>query len=67
MKLYEICFSPTGGTKKAADMLVNGLTGESQRSSQRQDERRIHAAIGLSSLPRGNQNFKDPRDSSGSP
>ena len=22
MKLYEICFSPTGGTKKAADMLA---------------------------------------------
>ena len=41
MKLYEICFSPTGGTKKAADMLANGLTGEIQRSSQRQDERAV--------------------------
>lgn len=30
MKLYEICFSPTGGTKKAADMLANGLTCEIQ-------------------------------------
>lgn len=30
MKLYEICFSPTGGTKKAADMLANGLDDESQ-------------------------------------
>lgn len=28
MKLYEICFSPTGGTKKAADMLAGGLAGE---------------------------------------
>ncbi len=28
MKLYEICFSPTGGTKKAADMLADKLTGE---------------------------------------
>lgn len=28
MKLYEICFSPTGGTKRAADMLASGLTGE---------------------------------------
>lgn len=28
MKIYEICFSPTGGTKAAADMLVKGLTGE---------------------------------------
>lgn len=28
MKLYEICFSPTGGTKKAADMLANGLADE---------------------------------------
>lgn len=30
MKLYEICFSPTGGTKKAADMLANGLADEPQ-------------------------------------
>ena len=28
MKLYEICFSPTGGTKKAASILLNGLGGE---------------------------------------
>lgn len=28
MKLYEIFFSPTGGTKKAADMLASGLAGE---------------------------------------
>ncbi len=26
MKLYEICFSPTGGTKKTADLLTEGLT-----------------------------------------
>lgn len=25
MKLYEICFSPTGGTKKAADILANEM------------------------------------------
>ena len=30
MKLYEIYFSPTGGTKRAADMLASGLTGEIQ-------------------------------------
>ena len=30
MKLYEICFSPTGGTKKAADMLANGLADDPQ-------------------------------------
>lgn len=30
MKLYEICFSPTGGTKKAADVLANGLCDDSQ-------------------------------------
>lgn len=30
MKLYEICFSPTGGTKKAADMLAEGLADEIQ-------------------------------------
>lgn len=28
MKLYEIFFSPTGGTKKAADLLCRGLEGE---------------------------------------
>ncbi len=28
MKLYEICFSPTGGTKKAADVLANELGQE---------------------------------------
>ncbi len=28
MKIYEICFSPTGGTKTSADMLTNRLTGE---------------------------------------
>lgn len=28
MKLYEITFSPTGGTQKAADLLVGGLSGE---------------------------------------
>ncbi len=30
MKLYEICFSPTGGTKKVADMLANSLTEKIQ-------------------------------------
>ncbi|MGI6008042.1 MAG: 4Fe-4S binding protein [Ruminococcus sp.] len=30
MKLYGICFSPTGGTKKTADMLAEGLNGEIQ-------------------------------------
>ena len=30
MKIYEICFSPTGGTKKAADMLVNEMKAEIQ-------------------------------------
>ena len=25
MELYEICFSPTGGTKKAADILAKEL------------------------------------------
>jgi ferredoxin len=30
MKLYEICFSPTGGTKKAADMFAHGLGDDSQ-------------------------------------
>ena len=28
MKLYEICFSPTGGTQKAADMLAHELAKE---------------------------------------
>ncbi len=28
MRLYEICFSPTGGTKKAADILAKELGGE---------------------------------------
>ena len=28
MKLYEICFSPAGGTKKVADLLVRALGGE---------------------------------------
>lgn len=28
MTLYEICFSPTGGTRKAADLLAAGLTGD---------------------------------------
>lgn len=28
MKIYEIYFSPTGGTKKVADSLAQGLTGE---------------------------------------
>ena len=28
MKLYEITFSPTGGTQKATDMLTNALGGE---------------------------------------
>ena len=26
MKIYELCFSPTGGTKKAADILAHGLS-----------------------------------------
>ena len=30
MKLYEICFSPTGGTRKVADMLAGGLADESR-------------------------------------
>ena len=30
MKLYEICFSPTGGTKKAADMLAEEIGTEIQ-------------------------------------
>ena len=30
MKFYEICFSPTGGTKKAADMLAEKLAEEIQ-------------------------------------
>ena len=28
MELYEICFSPTGGTRKVADMLAGGLADE---------------------------------------
>lgn len=28
MKLYEITFSPTGGTQKAADLLTEALEGE---------------------------------------
>ena len=28
MKFYEICFSPTGGTKKTADILTNVLTDQ---------------------------------------
>lgn len=28
MKVYEICFSPTGGTKKASDMLAKKISGE---------------------------------------
>lgn len=31
MKFYEICFSPTGGTKKAADILTNELNSEVQQ------------------------------------
>lgn len=30
MKLYEICFSPTGGTKKAADFLCDALGMETR-------------------------------------
>ena len=30
MKLYEICFSPTGGTKKAADILAGELAKETE-------------------------------------
>lgn len=30
MKLYEMCFSPTGGTSKAADMLAKALEAEIQ-------------------------------------
>ncbi len=28
MKLYKICFSPTGGTQRAADLLAQGLSDE---------------------------------------
>lgn len=28
MKIYEFCFSPTGGTKKVADILAGGLQGD---------------------------------------
>ena len=28
MKIYEIYFSPTGGTKKVCDILAEGLKGE---------------------------------------
>ena len=28
MKLWQIVFSPTGGTQKAADLLCGGLRGE---------------------------------------
>ena len=30
MKLYEIVFSPTGGTQRAADMLAKGIGGDAQ-------------------------------------
>ena len=30
MSVYEICFSPTGGTEKAADMLAKGLAEDIQ-------------------------------------
>ena len=30
MKIYEICFSPTGGTRKAADILAGELSTEIQ-------------------------------------
>ena len=30
MKLYEICFSPTGGTKKVADMIAKELSEDFQ-------------------------------------
>lgn len=30
MKVYNICFSPTGGTKKVADIVVNGLYEKSE-------------------------------------
>lgn len=30
MNMYEICFSPTGGTKKAADILTKALQGETR-------------------------------------
>ena len=30
MSVYEICFSPTGGTEKAADMLTKGLAEDIQ-------------------------------------
>ena len=29
MKIYEICFSPTGGTKKVSSLLTSALEGES--------------------------------------
>ena len=30
MKVYQISFSPTGGTKKVADILTNVLGGETE-------------------------------------
>ena len=31
MKLYELCFSPTGGTRKVTDILAGGLADRIER------------------------------------
>ena len=35
---YEICFSPTGGTKKISTFLINGLSGKSVNIFVRQQD-----------------------------
>lgn len=46
MKLYEICFSPTGGTQKAADLLAKELA-EEIRSVDLTDSRTDFSGISL--------------------
>lgn len=43
MKLYDIVFSPTGGTQKAADILKEALEGEVVRVDLTDSKRDCHA------------------------
>lgn len=47
MKFYEICFSPTGGTKKAADILAKELSSDIQQIDLT-DSRKNFSDISLS-------------------
>ena len=41
MKFYNIFFSPTGGTKKVADIIMNGTKQEAEEDLFRQERKSI--------------------------